>query len=431
MEHIIMSKKEREQLIVFDKIKRGEITRLEAALQLGVSERWIRKKYKRYLVSGASGLAHKGRHKVSSKRWCEQEKILAIDLLRNDWHDFGPTFAAEKLQELKGIKVSKETLRNAMIGAGVWRAKAQRAKYRQRRIRRSMIGVLIQLDGSPHDWFEDRGPKCTALVFIDDATSQLLWLEFAPSESMEAVVSATKNYIKAHGRPQSFYVDFGSVFSVNTNNAEREKKTQWERMMRELGIEIIHARSPQAKGRVERVNQTLQDRLAKEFRLAGVHSIDEANQFLRESCYIAKHNELFAVTPAQLGNVHKPTVALDLEAIFSFKDERKLANDYTITFNRRILQLGKKQAISLRPKSVITVRTHLNGCIDLFISNTKLEYKEITSKPAKKIMVATVKPSQPRKVHENSKRWVSGKFPISMESRVKTALPAAEVKERN
>jgi len=431
MEHIIMSKKEREQLIVFDKTKRGEITQLEAALQLGVSERWVRKKYKRYLVSGAGGLTHKGRHRASPKRWCEQEKALAIDLLRNDWHDFGPTFAAEKLQELKGIKVSKETLRKAMIGTGVWQAKAQRAKYRQRRIRRSMIGVLIQLDGSPHDWFEDRGPKCTALVFIDDATSQLLWLEFAPSESMEAVVVATKNYIKAHGRPQSFYVDFGSVFSVNTNNAERDKKTQWERMMRELGIEIIHARSPQAKGRVERVNQTLQDRLAKEFRLAGVNSIDEANRFLRESGYIAKHNELFAITPAQLGNVHKPTVALDLEAIFSFKDERKLANDYTITFNTRILQLGKKQTVSLRPKSVITVRTHLNGCIDLFISNTQLEYKEIAVRPAKKITVTVVKQSQPRKVHENSKRWVSGKLPIPMESRVKTALPAAEVEKRN
>jgi hypothetical protein len=431
MEHITMSKKEREQLIVFDKIKKGETTRLEAALQLELSERWICKKYKRYLANGANGLTHLGRNRVSPRQWCKQEKSLAIDLLRSDWYDFGPTFAAEKLKELKDIVVSKETLRKAMIGAGVWQAKAQRAKYRHRRVRRSMIGVLIQLDGSPHDWFEGRGPKCTLLVFIDDATSQLLWLEFVPSESMEAVVAATKNYIKLHGRPQSFYVDFGSVFSVNTNNPERDKITQWERMMRELGIEVIHARSPQAKGRVERVNQTLQDRLPKEFRLVNVSSIDEANQFLRETDYLTKHNKQFAVAPAQLGNVHRPTVAFDLEAIFCFKDERKLTNDYTIMFNKRIFQLDKKQTILIRPKAVIIVRTHLNGCIDLFVSKTQLAYKEIVAKPAKKITITVTKQSQPRKVHENSKRWVSGKFPIPMESRVKPAVPAVEAEKRN
>jgi hypothetical protein len=431
MEHITMSKKEREQLVVFEKIKRGEVRRWEAALQLEVSERWVRKKYKRYLANGANGLTHLSRNKVSPKRWNERDKELAIELLRSDWYNFGPTFAAEKLKELKEIVVSKETLRKAMIGAGVWQAKKQRTKYRQRRVRRPIIGVMTQLDGSPHDWFEGRGPKCTLLVFIDDATSQLLWLEFVPSESMEAVVAATKNYIKLHGRPQSFYVDFGSVFSVNTNNAERDKITQWERMMRELGIQVIHAHSPQAKGRVERANQTLQDRLPKEFRIANVNSIDGANQFLRESGYLATHNERFAVTPAQLGNVHKPTVALDLEAIFCFKDERKLANDYTIMFKKRIFQLDKKQTILLRPKSVITVRTHLDGCIDLFISKTQLEYKEIVAKPAKKITVTVVKQSQPRKVHENSKRWAEGKYPLPKESRMKPAVPAVEAEKRN
>jgi hypothetical protein len=431
MEHITMSKKEREQLIVFEKIKRGEVRRWEAALQLEVSERWVHKKYKRYLANGANGLTHLSRNKISPKRWNERDKGLAIELLRSDWYDFGPTFAAEKLKELKDIVVSKETLRQAMIKAGVWQAKKQRASYRHRRMRRSIIGALIQLDGSPHDWFEGRGAKCTLLVFIDDATSQLLWLEFVPSESMESVVAATRRYVEIHGRPQAFYVDFGSVFSVNLNNAEREKKTQWERMMRELGIEVIHAHTPQAKGRVERVNQTLQDRLTKEFRLANVDSIDRANQFLRESDYLAKHNKLFAVAPAQFGNVHRPTVALDLEAIFCFKDERKLANDYTIVLNKRIFQLNKKQTILLRPKSIVSVRTHLNGCIDLFASNTQLEYKEIEAKPTKKTTITIVKQSQPRKVHENSKRWAGGKYPLPKESRVKSAVPAVEAKKRN
>ena len=210
-----------------------------------------------------------------------------------------------------------------------------------------------------------------------------------------------------------------------------QKKTQWERMMRELGIQVIHAHSPQAKGRVERANQTLQDRLPKEFRIANVNSIDKANRFLSESGYLAKHNEQFAMAPAQLGNVHRPTVTLDLEAIFCFKDERKLANDYTIVFKKRIFQMNKKQTILLRPKSVITVRTHLNGCIDLFISKTQLEYREIIAKPAKKITVTIVKQSQPRKVHENSKRWAEGKYPLPKESRVKPAVPAVEAEKRN
>jgi len=320
MEHITMSKKEREQLIVFDRIKKGETTQKEAALQLGLSERWIRKKLKRYMQNGDVGLIHQSRNKVSPKRWNEHEKALAINLLRSDWRDFGPTFTAEKLKELKGIKINKETLRQAMIEGGVWQAKQKRFKHRKRRPRRPMIGLMIQLDGSPHDWFEGRGPKCTLLVFIDDATSQLLWLEFVPSESAEAVVNATKNYIKVHGRPYSMYVDYGSVFSVNTNNAERDKKTQWERMMQELDIKVIHASSPQAKGRVERSNGTLQDRLLKELRLASVSIMDEANKFIRESNYIALHNARFAVLPAQPGNAHRPIATYDLEAIFCFKD---------------------------------------------------------------------------------------------------------------
>jgi hypothetical protein len=429
MEHITMSKKEREQFIVFEKIKNKDITRSEAALQLNLSERWVRKKFKRYLTNGIQGLTHQNRNRISPKRWNEREKAIAIDLLRSDWHDFGPTFTAEKLKELKNIIVSKETLRKAMINGGVWQAKRKRFKYRKRRARRPMIGIMIQLDGSPHDWFEGRGPKCTLLVFIDDATSQLLWLEFVPSESAEAVIAATQNYMRTHGRPHSMYVDYGSVFSVNTNNPEREKKTQWERIMKELSIEVIHARSPQAKGRVERSNRTLQDRLIKDMRLAGISSIDEANQFLRNSDYIARHNEQFAVAPAQLGNAHRPTETYDLNAIFCFKDERILTNDYTITFNKRLFQLDKEQPTIIRPKNVITVKTYLNGSIDLFVRKTRLAFKEIYAKSRKKMAVPVAKQYKPRKVHENSKRWATGLFP--MVSRVKPTLPVVEAEKRN
>jgi hypothetical protein len=168
-----------------------------------------------------------------------------------------------------------------------------------------MRGMLIQLDGSPHDWFEGRASKCTLIVFIDDATSEILWLEFVKSESFSGVAGATKNYVEKCGRPTSFYVDYGSVFSVNLNNPERCKKTQFERIMKEMNIDVIHARSPQAKGRVERCNKTMQDRLVKEMRLAGISSIKDANRFVRQGDFIKRHNLKFAVPPIQEGNVHK------------------------------------------------------------------------------------------------------------------------------
>src|SRR5579872_4677832 len=192
MGHITMNRKEREQLIVFEKIKKKELTRLEAALQLRISERWVRRKYKRFLKNGAAGLVHRSRNKASARRWNAQSKERAIELLRDEWNGFGPTFAAEKLLSLEKIVVSKETLRKVMISQGLWHAKQKKLRHRKRRERRAIIGLLIQLDGSPHDWFEGRGPRCTLLVFIDDATSKILWLEFVPSEAQIDVIRATK-----------------------------------------------------------------------------------------------------------------------------------------------------------------------------------------------------------------------------------------------
>ncbi len=341
MGHLNMSKKERTQLIVFDRLKKREITQAEAALKLNVSERWIRKKFRRYKQLGDAGLIHRNRGRVSKKRWCEQEKELTIELLKSEWHGFGPTFTAEKLKELKGIMISKETVRRAMIESNVWQARKSKSKHRKRRARRRILGLMIQLDGSLHEWFEGWGPVCTLLVFIDDATSKLLWLEFVNSESNMDVMRATKNYIKHCGIPHEFYVDFGRVFSVNLNNEERDKKTQWERAVNELNIIVSHAHSPQAKGRVERANETLQDRLIKELRLAGISSITAANQFLRESNYLDKHNSQFAVAAAESGDGHRPADLYDLDHIFCIREKRVLANDYTIVYNKRIFQLTR------------------------------------------------------------------------------------------
>jgi len=423
MEYLTMSNKEREQAKVFEQVKQGKITQAEAAAKLRITDRWVREKIKRYCQLDDFGLVHKSRGKASPRRWNIKHEQLLIELLKGEWHDFGPTFATEKLEELHQIIVSREVVRKAMIKAGLWRAKQKKSKHRKRRERKHMLGVMVQLDGSPHDWFEGRAGKCTLLVFIDDATSKILWLEFAESESVEALMRATKNYIQAYGIPQSFYTDHGSVFHVNLNNQESDKKTQWERACGQLGIKIIHAHSPQAKGRVERCNGTLQDRLIKELRLAGISSIQAANEYLRTSNFIERHNEKFACEPAQKGDAHADWTAHNLDDIFSVYETRTLANDFTITYQKRIFQLHDQQKTYISPKDMITIKTSLDSKISLWIRKTKLEFDEIKKKPTKiaeekKVINRTRKPS------ENSKRWARGRLPL--ESRMKPASPAAE-----
>ncbi len=423
MEYITMNQKELKQSNVFAQIKEGKITQVEAAAQLRFTDRWVREKMKRYREFNDFGLVHRSRGKASSRRWDQVNERLLTDLLQGAWRGFGPTFAAEKLEELHQIKISREVVRKAMIRAGLWQPKKQRGKHRKRRERRLMMGIMIQLDGSPHDWFEGRAERCTLLVFIDDATSKILWLEFAASESTHALLEATKNYVQKHGIPQSFYTDFGSVFHVNLHNPESIKKTQWELACGQLGITINHAHSPQAKGRVERCNQTMQDRLIKEMRLAGISSIKAANEYLQTSNFIEKHNLKFAVQAAQKGNAHADAQSYDLYDIFSTKETRFLANDFTITFNKRIFQLHAQQKTIIRPKNEIVVKTHLDGTITLWIRQTQLAFNEIHSRSFNHIQEHKRAEYTPRKPSTNSYRWNNG---FSPQSRVKLATPAIE-----
>ena len=404
MGKLVMSKKEREQLKVFEKLAANEITQIASAQMLKVSSRWVRKKLKRYKSRGDAGLVHLARGKPSPNRWNSEEQMLTVDLLKSEWNGFGPTFVSEKLNDLKNIKVSAETVRQMMITKGFWVAGKRKQKHRKWRERKLMIGILVQLDGSPHDWFEGRGPKCTLLVFIDDATSQILWLEFAKSESFKGVAGAAKKYMKKHGRPISFYVDFGSVFSVNLNNPEREKITQFECVMKNLDVEVIHARSPQAKGRVERCNKTMQDRLVKEMRLAGISSIEEANKFVREGRFIEKHNAKFAVPPAQKGNAHRSIEGYDLYKTFCLREERVITNDFTISYKGKIIQLAKQQSTIIRPKNRVVVREHLDRKITIHIRNMQLNFEEIGM----------------RKIKQNPVDYVLIENENQMESRVKS-----------
>jgi hypothetical protein len=385
MDKLIMSRKEREQLKVFEKLEAGEITQVIAGQMLNMSDRNIRKKIKRYREKSDSGLIHQSRGRPSHKCWGDNERAMAMNLLRTKWTGFGPTFAAEKLEEFEGIKVSRETLRKAMIVEGLWAVGNRKQQYRQRRDRKLVVGVLVQLDGSPHDWFEGRGPRCTLLVFIDDATSRILWLEFVESESFEGVAKATKKYIERWGRPVAFYVDFGSVFKVNLNNPEGERKTQYERILGDLDIDLSHATSPQAKGRVERCNKTMQDRLIKEMRLAGISSMDEANRFVQQGDFIEKHNARFAVPPAKEGDAHRAIQGYDLYKIFCSKDERIVTSDFTVSYKGRILQLAKDQPATIRPKDHVTICQHLDEKITVRIRSVQLNFKEIGMRKQKKL----------------------------------------------
>ena len=320
----------------------------------------------------------------------------ALGLVVEKYPDFGPTFAAEKLFEVHGLKVNHETLRLKMIEAGLWKPKKQKVRHRQWRDRKDCLGELVQLDGSDHNWFEGRGPRCDLLAFIDDATSQILQLEFAP-ESTLGVMRATKNYLDKHGRPVSFYTDRGGVYKVNQYNPDHDKLTQYERALQELDIKPIHARSPQAKGRVERLFGTLQDRLVKELRLRAISTIEEANQFIKEE-YLAKHNLKYAVIPKSSTNLHRSIKDYNINNILCLKEERTLTNDFTVRYESQWFQLEKKQNTIITPKDIITVSTLLTGETKLSVRQTSLSFHEI-DKPIVRVkterLIKDRKPSIP------------------------------------
>lgn len=377
MRIITLSKKESNQIPIFEQLSRKEIHQKVAAERLDLSIRQTRRKLRRYQKGGAASLAHANRGKPSKRRFNKSKKTMIIDLVKRYYPDFGPTFAAEKLYENHNVSVSTEALRCIMLEAGIWRKKRKRSKHRKWRPPKEFLGQMVQLDGSDHDWFEGRGPKCTLLTFIDDATSSIGWMELVKSESHQSIMSSTKKYLMHNGRPISLYTDRGKTFKVNANNKENEFITQYERALKELNIKLIHAYSPQAKGRVERSFQTHQNRLTRELRLANISSMEEGNKFLQEH-YMTKHNSKFARVPKQPLDVHMPVEGYDLDNTLCLKNNRVLTNDFTIRYNNRVFQLIKHQQAVVRPKEKITVLDRLDGVIVLSIRGYNLNFKEIT-----------------------------------------------------
>ena len=331
---LTMSGVERERAFLVRQAIEGRLSQREASERLGIGVRQFKRLVRNWRGEGDAGLVSRHRGRPSHRRMADDLRVRISALLKEKYADFGATLAAENLEERDRIKVSAETVRRLQIDLGLWRPKKRRAKrVFQLRERRPRFGELIQIDGSPHDWFEGRGPRCTLIVFIDDATSRLTALHFAPVESGKAYLAALRDHVLAHGRPLAFYSDRHGIFRVNAKDAQSgDGKTGFGRVVERLGITLINALTPQAKGRVERANQTLQDRLIKEMRLSNINSIAQAQIFLPG--FMIRYNEKFAVPPHDKTPAHRPwtKTADDLDLVLASQEERVLSKSLTFSY---------------------------------------------------------------------------------------------------
>jgi hypothetical protein len=338
-----MSKRDIKRIEVLADVVAGRITSDSASLLLDMSVRQVQRLLNRYKDGGGAALIHRARGKRSNYQLNPGLQSYVTELVRQNYRDFGPTLAAEALQERHEVQISRETLRKWMIEAGLWASRKQRRVFHQPRLRRERLGELIQIDGSDHRWFEDRGEPCTLLVFIDDATSRLMQLHFVRSESTDSYFEALRGYLTIHGAPVAFYSDKHTVFRVNRDAKGGPGMTQFGRALAELNIEILCANSSQAKGRVERVNRTLQDRLVKELRLAGINNIVTGNAFL--PAFIERLNQRFAIAPASPHDLHRPMqiTGTRLGDILCHREQRYVGAQLTFHYDRKQIILEQTE----------------------------------------------------------------------------------------
>jgi len=375
-----MSEKELDRLEVVRHVASRRLTQSEAGRDLGISARQVRRLVRRYRSEGKCGLISRRRGKPGNHRLRSDTREEAVSLVREHYAEFGPTLASEKLNQLHQLKISRESLRQLMMGAGLWRGKRRKQKrVFQLRDRRSRFGELVQIDGSPHDWFEGRSAPCTLLVFIDDATGKLLYLRFVPAETTAAYMDALRSYLHAHGRPVSFYSDRHSIFRINTEEpVSGNGLTQFGRALDTLDIEAIHARTPQAKGRVERANQTLQDRLVKEMRLRKIDTPAEGNAFVAE--YMEIHNERFGVAARSDENAHRKLLhnEREMDLTLSHQEQRRLSKNLICQHANILYQvITSRQKYTLR-NARVTVCELAGGEIVLLHKGKELSYSAFT-----------------------------------------------------
>ena len=377
-----MSDKEVLRAQVMAQLVEHRLDQRAAAERLGLSVRQVKRLKRSYLAQGTAGLLSRRRGQPSNHRLRPAVIERATTLIGTHYADFGPTLAAEKLAERHDIALSEETVRQLMIAAGFWQprrgARVRQHPLRERRARR---GELIQIDGSPHDWFEGRAPRCCLLVFIDDATGELMELQFVPSETTLGYMAALQRYILRHGLPAALYSDRHSIFRVSAPVQGEAAQTQFARALTTLGIEGIQATSPQAKGRVERANQTLQDRLVKEMRLRGLCDMAQANAWLPE--FIAQFNRRFAVPAATASDAHVAYggALQDLQRTLSIQGQRKLSKELSCQYERQLLQVRPHgTGLSLRGARV-TVHCHVDGRLEVLWQGRALAFEATLNVP--------------------------------------------------
>ncbi|MDD1780681.1 ISNCY family transposase [Enterovibrio sp. ZSDZ35] len=372
-----MSRLELDRLAIVRDASEKRLRRQDAAEMLSLSYRQLQRLITAYRQHGPSALAHGNRGKPSSNRIDDNVRVRALSLIRRLYPDFGPSLAHEKLLEKHQLSVSLETLRQWMISDGLWVPHAQRQpRVYQPRQRRDCLGELVQIDGSHHDWFEGRSPKCCLLVFIDDATGRLMNLRFSETESAFDYMMATRAYIERRGKPTAFYSDRHSIFHASNKNAiESKYPTQYGRVLKDLHIELICANSSQAKGRVERANKTLQDRLLKEMRLQGISNIEDANEWL--PYFIADFNKRFAKAAKFPKDMHRKVqqTAEELDDIFSWQEVRKLSGSLTFQYDKVLYLIEDTEENTRLVRENVLVLDYPDGRIAVKYGERKLTFR--------------------------------------------------------
>jgi transposase len=375
-EVLTMSTKERQRLEVIGQVKHGKTKVTQAAEILGVTERQMYRLLYRYRSDGDKGLIHRLRGQPSNRGFGLGVQKRVLRIYQEAYPDYGPTLFGEMLAQHHRLTIDANTLRRWLKHAGLWAGVRVARRHRRKRERRAAIGALLQFDGSFHDWFEGRGPVCCLLVAIDDASGRV-FMRFAKSENTHDVLSTLWAYAERYGIPRQFYSDFGAVY-----HPQGKLPTEVQRALQQLGVEMIYAHSPQAKGRVERSNRTHQDRLVKALRRENISSITQANRFL-ERTYLRQHNARFALTD-HLRDVHRPVVGLDLKNIFCYETTRKVYNDYTITLDARFVQLERSEAPLPPPLNKVTVHRWLDGSLHIFWHEHEIPFTHLKGPPKHK-----------------------------------------------
>ena len=377
--HLVMSAKERRRKSVFDEVQEGRMTLREASEKLGVSYRQCRRSYGRFRKEGDAGLVHRSRGRPSNRRLPKRVRKRAVKRYRERYEGFGPTLAAEKLAE-EGLVMDHETLRRLLLHEGLWTKRRKRVKHRQRRERKEHFGELLQLDGSHHAWFGAERPRACLMDIVDDATGHRL-ATLGPEETTEAAMRVVWAWIERYGIPKAIYVDKKSVYVTSREPTVKEQlagvkpKTAFGTACAKLGIELIPAHSPQAKGRIERTHAVYQDRFVKELALRAITTIASANNVLHNG-FTEQLNTKFAREPARAVDFHRSVPkGLDLADVFCFEEVRTVQNDWTIRYQNRHYQILENNRPLPKPKDKVLVRTRLEGSVYVLFRDKPLRVR--------------------------------------------------------